>query len=194
MNNTFSSEWSVGASLRQSRSGVQTFNACYARVTPVVTLLVQSCSATKKSVDGPVPARDLYDGYFHRIIAKARREGQLTADLSVAILSAEHGLIAETEEIETYDRKMDRSRAEQLAPTVTDALVEAVEEGGHEQVVANAGREYARALTPGFARVDADTYRIDGSGIGEKGSKLKQFLRGDESVLSAWDPTHRGDN
>lgn len=155
-----------------------------------MTLLVQSCSASKNEVDGAVPAHRLYDGYFHRIIGKARREGDLRDDLAIHILSAEHGLIPEDREIETYDRRMDEARAEELAASVVSDLREAVRDGGHDRIVVNAGADYRGAIAPAVQQADVDVYRIEGGGIGVKGGKLKQFLRGNDEVLDPWKPSN----
>jgi len=58
----------------------------------MASLLIQSCSATKQNVETAVPALDLYDGYFFRIINKALRAGQFRPGLDIKIITAKNGV------------------------------------------------------------------------------------------------------
>jgi cytoplasmic iron level regulating protein YaaA (DUF328/UPF0246 family) len=139
-------------------------------------LLVQSCSKSKNKAVEPVPALELYSGYFYKIIKKARRENDLRSDFDLCILSAEHGLIEPTTEITTYDRRMDAQRAGELAEQVTSELVSVIAESDHEEVVVNMGEEYRAAIDGVASRVDADIYYISGK-LGERGNELKRIIR-----------------
>jgi cytoplasmic iron level regulating protein YaaA (DUF328/UPF0246 family) len=145
------------------------------------TLLIQSCSNSKKSVSEPVPAFDLYSGYYYRIIKKARREGEYDDNIDIRILSAEHGLLHPEEKIETYDREMDASRADELKPVVVPELCRVIGEGEYEDVVLNMGKTYRRALKGLDSKTDAEVVEIEG-GLGERGHVLKKFVRGEEVI------------
>lgn len=140
-------------------------------------LLVQACSKSKNNPEGPVPALDLYSGYFFKIIKKSIREGQFDDRLDISILSAEHGLIGAETEVGWYDRRMDRSRAAELVPTVQAGLRDRVD-GTYETVFVNVGSVYRRALGDLEDALDADVHYIEGDGIGYKGQTLKRVVRG----------------
>lgn len=69
-------------------------------------LLVMSCSQCKRA--GPARAVDLYDGPAYKVLRKSR------AELPVVVLSAEHGLVAASDVLAYYDRKMDEPRAREF--------------------------------------------------------------------------------
>jgi hypothetical protein len=153
----------------------------YYRIDTVVmqSLLVQSCSATKNEVPEPVPALELYDGYFFKIIKKAIREGVIRPDLDMRILSAKYGIVDPDEPIEYYDQQMTADRAEELRPTVTETLCQLVSENDYERVVVNTGEVYSQALDEFLQQVDVRVETIDGDGIGTKGKLLKEYVRGE---------------
>lgn len=147
------------------------------------TLLVQSCSRSKKEVEEPISAIELYSGYFFKIIKKTRREQGKNPDLDLCILSAKHGLLDPSDRIQPYDQRMDVRRAKELGPKVRAELKRRITEEQYDRIVINAGKDYQLALSGFDTDIDVDTYLIDGDGIGVKGGALKQFLRGDESVI-----------
>ena len=147
-------------------------------------LLVQSCSKSKNRSTVPVPALDLYSGFFFKIIKKAIREGEFDTRIDICILSAEYGLIDADTEIDWYDRRMDTERARELAPRVQQTL-QAKVHGTYKRVIINVGGVYNTALDGIDEYLQPDIYRIEGSGIGEKGHVLKKVIRGNiESVIS----------
>jgi len=150
-------------------------------------LLLQSCSASKQEVDNPLPAFELYSGYFYRILKKAIRDDEFRSDVDINILSAEHGLIKPSDEIAPYDRRMDRKRAEALNPTVLDSIETRVGQDNYERIIVNMGETYRGAVTGLEHRVDATIAEIQGDGIGEKGNALYRFIRGDESAVNPSD-------
>ncbi|SEH56335.1 Protein of unknown function [Halopenitus malekzadehii] len=143
------------------------------------SLLVQSCSATKNQVTEPTQALDVYDGYFFRIIKKAKREEAFDPDIDICILSAEYGIIDTEDAITTYDRRMTTSRAEELRDQVTDAIRKRIEEKRYDEIVLNLGKEYLQAVGDLSDRCDVDISTVQGDGIGEKGKQLKRFVRSD---------------
>ena len=145
----------------------------------MTSLLVQSCSATKNQVTEPTRALDVYDGYFFRIIKKAKREEVFESDIDICILSAEYGLIDAEDVITTYDRRMTPSRAEELRDSVTNSIHKRIKENRYDRIVLNLGKEYLRAVGDLPVRYDIDISTIQGGGIGEKGKQLKRFVRSD---------------
>jgi len=140
------------------------------------SLLVQSCSATKKDAQNPVKALDLYDGYFFRIIKKAVRAGRFKPDLDIIIISAKYGVVEPEDEIEYYDRRMDTKRAETLNTDVVAAITDKVEKNRYEKVWVNMGNDYLPAIDGVSAAVDVPVEYIDGCGIGMKGKRLKRLV------------------
>lgn len=140
-------------------------------------LLVQACSKSKNDPEGPVPALDLYSGYFFKIIKKAIRDGAFDDHLDISILSAEYGLIDAETQVEWYDRKMDSDRAAELAQPVQRTLRNL--DDTYETVFVNVGSVYRRTLGDVANSLEADVHYIDGDGIGYKGQTLKRVVRGD---------------
>jgi len=109
-------------------------------------------------------------------------DGALRNDIDVIILSAEFGLLDTEDLIPMYDRKMTTQRAEELRDDVVNELVARIENTAYEELVINMGSEYEHAIRGIDAELEIDVTRIEGEGIGEKGSKLKKFIRSDSSV------------
>ena len=145
-------------------------------------LLIQSCSATKESVDTPVPALDLYDGYFFRIIKKALRADQFQTGLDIIIISAEHGIVETNDKIGYYDRRMDTDRANELNDEVVSAIAKRVTDNEYDKVWVNLGKDYLPAVDGIEAAVDVPIRYIEGSGIGMKGKRLKHLVSSGRSV------------
>jgi len=151
----------------------------------MTSLLIQSCSATKKSVDTPVPALDLYDGYFFRIIKKAVRANRFQPGLDIIIISAKHGVVEPDDHIGYYDQEMDTERANELNDEIIDAIASKVVEHEYEKVWVNLGKDYMPAVDGIDEAVDVPVLHIEGSGIGMKGKQLKHLVSSSRSI-----PTH----
>jgi hypothetical protein len=147
------------------------------------SLLVQGCSKSKNEPGKPVPALDLYSGYFFKIIKKAKREGAFNEEIDFCILSAEYGLIDPEDKISWYDRRMDQNRAAELAPEVRSELVERADD--YDRVIVNVGGPYNRALEGVESVLEPPIYFVEGDGIGYKGSVLKRVIRGNLDSLDA---------
>lgn len=148
----------------------------------MTVLLVQSCSKSKNQDARGCQPLELYDGYFFKIVKKAKREGALRDDLEICILSAKYGLVDQTDSIDHYDREMTGERARQLRPEVLANLESRVAAHDYETVLLNLGRTYRSAVEGLSERVDTPVTTIEGGGIGEKGQQLKQLLRTDCTV------------
>lgn len=140
------------------------------------TLLIQSCSASKK--DKPGPAIDVYDGYFYKIIGKALREDSVDENIDIKILSAKYGIIDSDYEISPYDQRMTEERAEELNPEIISQLKGELNSANYDKIVVNVGKDYKKALEGLKDEIDSsiDLRVIEGDGIGQKGSKLKQMI------------------
>lgn len=147
-------------------------------------LLIQGCSKSKNSTDSAVPALDLYSGFFFKIIKKAIRENEFDERIDILILSAEYGLIEERTEIQWYDRRMDTERATELALSVSESLQNRNIDK-YDSIIINVGQDYEKALPELGPLTSANIYRIKGEGIGVKGHKLKQLIRGDLSAIES---------
>jgi len=150
----------------------------------MTSLLVQSCSSTKEPVDSPVPAIDLYDGYFFRIIKKAQRTNRFRSDTDIIIISAKHGVVEPDDEIGYYDRRMDTERANELNDEVLRAIGDFVAENKHDKVWINLGKDYLPAVEGIEDTVDIPVEYIEGAGIGMKGKQLKRLISSDQTVTA----------
>lgn len=147
----------------------------------MTTLLVQGCSKSKRDSESPLPAIDIYTGYYFKILKKADREGETRAGLDVRILSAEHGLLQPDDRIEPYDRRMRPSRADELRESVLETVSRLVAEREYDRIVVNLGEAYREATRGLESRVSARVVRLCG-GLGERGSQLKRIVRGADAV------------
>lgn len=146
------------------------------------TLLVQSCSKSKNQRHSPGSAFDIYDGYYYRIIKKARGDGAFAEDIDLCILSAKYGLLDPTDEISVYDRRMDKERAAELCPDVSAGLRNRVTDAGYDRVVVNTGTPYRAAIDT--ESIPVPVYDVPGDGLGKKGHYLKRFVRGESAVVT----------
>lgn len=140
-------------------------------------LLVVACSVRKHNISERSEAWTLYDGVAYRLMKKAQREEHFPSDVDVFILSAEHGLISPSDHIARYDRKMNKSRATQLAPQVTTRLKEVLSTGRYREVLLWMGKEYLESVKPVavWAQADVNVHIANGP-IGQKLSRLKEWL------------------
>jgi hypothetical protein len=110
-------------------------------------LLLLSCSARKRATNVALPAGQLYIGVFYSVIAKARCEQRWAADITVAIVSAEHGFLRENDLLFPYDRRMNGSRACELRPVVCERLDALLLHLCPSQILVAMGLSYRLCLT-----------------------------------------------
>ena len=136
-------------------------------------LLILSCSATKRTDPGMLPALWRYDGSAFRVLRKALRDLAADRHPHIAILSAEYGLIAADTPIPWYDRKMDPARAEALAPQVQAALCAALTPDIAAIFVA-----LSRAYLPALGALPAGPWHVTAAqgGIGQRLGQLRRWL------------------
>ena len=107
-------------------------------------LLLVSCSATKMDLPGHLPAIVRYDGPIFRVMRAFLRNYRWPEELSVAILSAEYGLIGAITPIVNYDRRMDSKRAAELSNSVCQTLLKW--KSLHQRLDLVLGQDYQRTL------------------------------------------------
>ena len=142
-------------------------------------LLIISCSQRKIETAGVLPAIDRYDGPTYRCLRKFRDTFGFPKNLRILILSAKYQLIFPETEIENYDDKMTRARAESIAGGVQIDLKRCLDfyqiaYGGTDQVFINLGKTYMHTLD-GFHWGPISTMEASG-GIGLKTQQMKAWL------------------
>ena len=142
-------------------------------------LVLMPCCDTK----GPTkaPAMELYKGIFFQTFAGNVQDG---AEPNVVILSAKHGFISPTAEIEPYDQVMDKARADEML-----ANLQAQMKGGDfpkniKDVLIVGGKEYQRVMRAAIAALQDEgiisqdaTINATSGGIGEQRKQLGEYLR-----------------
>lgn len=137
-------------------------------------LLVLGCSQTKRTTAGELPALDRYDGTHYRVVRKFLREHVWPADLSVAILSAEHGLFGGLKPIANYDLRMHPTRAQELAASCKSTLSNW--STTHDRIHFALGKDYLPAVNDWIASDLKGRSEIFEGEIGMKSHHIKNFL------------------
>jgi len=120
-------------------------------------LLILSCSKIKKKSSN-IPAIDLYDGPFYRVIRKNKPK-----NLDIMILSAKYGLIRHDEKISHYEQIMTPNRARELASNVSAKLKKELKKD-YDYIAINLGKTYTLALEKSKEVLDGhNVYWIDGT-------------------------------
>jgi hypothetical protein len=140
-------------------------------------LIVLGCSETKVDVEGVLPAISLYDGPLYRVLRTYLREFSWPESLSVAVLSAKHGLIGGVTQIGNYNQRMTPIRAQEMTATVNETLLDWG--SGHDVVDFVLGKDYVQALD--FEKLD-NAYghgraKVVEGGIGIKQHRFHEILR-----------------
>jgi len=141
-------------------------------------LVVLGCSSTKVQVPGDLPAISMYDGPMFRVLRSYLRDRRWPSSLSVAVLSAKHGLIGGLTPISYYDARMTSERALQLHSRVTEALSRLAV--GHPRLELILGRSYLQSIDLEQFDYGGDVNVARGS-IGLKLNRLHDVLHGLQS-------------
>jgi len=139
-------------------------------------IVIISCSGKKKCFPKAAPALEVYDGPYYKTIRKLKKEGQLSDDVKILIISAKYGLLALSDPIEMYDEKISQKSATELNSTILVKLANEISEQCEELVI-NLGKDYLPAIE-GIDKVLPHTCkikRIDGTII-QRRQKLKEYL------------------
>ncbi len=136
-------------------------------------LLIVGCSATKVESHGELPAISLYDGPAFRTLRAFLRERHWPETLSVAVLSARHGLIGGLTPIGAYDQRMTRYRAAELRGPVTATLLNW--KRAHSRIDLVIGKDYLRSIAP--SAITDDAIRVRPGPIGKQLNHIAERLR-----------------
>lgn len=137
-------------------------------------LLVLGCSQTKRDTAGAIPAITRYDGPLFRVLRAFLRDYLWPTRLSVAVLSAEHGLIGALSGIADYNHRLTPERAHKIRPEVTHGLCRLLPE--HEAADLFMGRGYLEAIDFGSLGRRARKITFIEGGIGYKLRQLREQL------------------
>lgn len=136
-------------------------------------LLILNCSGAKRETEKPLPALEVYDGPYYRVLRKYLREYQWPENISISTLSAKHGLIGVVTDIQPYNMRMGRKEAEAKADDCGKALLKWAND--HSSVHIAVGSDYVPAIAPALRSSGLDTEYFRGA-IGLKQSQVKAFL------------------
>lgn len=138
-------------------------------------LLLLSCSDRKLEYETKLPAFEVYDGPYYRVLRKFLRESPWPRNLAVSALSAKHGLFGVIKEIENYDMRMDQDRARAKAGECAMILRRWREEERISKVHVVLGPDYQPAVAPALESIGAECQYFDGP-IGMRQSQVRNFL------------------
>ena len=136
-------------------------------------LLILGCADRKRDSGGFLPALDRYDGPAYRVIRKYLREYQWPEDVSIAVLSAEHGLFGILKGIKDYDKKMDVTTAKEHASESSTTLSKWAT--SHQSIHVSLGKDYMPAVQPALDLLGICPQVFEGP-IGQKLNQIKTFL------------------
>jgi hypothetical protein len=137
-------------------------------------LLILSCSATKRTIDGLLPALTRYDGPAYRVLRNALRDLPQERHPRIAILSARFGLIAGDTPLPWYDCQMTPERAAVLTPAVQRDLRTWLQPDITDIFIT-----LGRAYRPVLGDIPLGAWRITEAqgGIGVRLGQLRRWLR-----------------
>lgn len=139
-------------------------------------LIVLGCSQVKRDTAGFLPAIDRYDGPSYRVLRSFLRNHAWPENLSVAVLSAEYGLMGGFAGIENYDKRMTVQDALSHASNCSSILESWALE--HNNVYFSLGHDYLHAVQPTIDNFLKSRAKIFEGGIGMKLGQIKEFLYG----------------
>lgn len=137
----------------------------------VKRLLVITCSATKRSDPGLLPALERYDGPVYRVLRAHQRRGHRLP--KTLILSAAMGLITPTHPVRDYNQRMTDDLAIVWRQSREGRILLQQSLAGADDHLVVAGKDYLSILeawTPGV------TLMVAPGGIGRKLGQLKRWL------------------
>lgn len=141
-------------------------------------LLLLPCSATKRKDDGPLPALERYDGPMYKVLRSFLRDNAWPQSLSVAVLSAEYGLMGGLASIHDYDKRMTKTLSEGWREDSTNLLAGW---GSDRRVNLLLGKDYRRALDSEALESKGIDFEFVPGAIGRKLNRLKGLLEDMES-------------
>jgi len=141
-------------------------------------LLIIPCSKRKVLALGcKIPAIDLYDGPFYRILRKFFRQHDVSQYMDILILSAKFGLIKCYDLISTYDECMTPRKAKELSLEIYNFLKPLLSREQYQEIFVNLGKTYALALTDSEGLLNQCNVFYAKGQIGERMHQLKNWLQ-----------------
>ena len=123
-----------------------------------------------------MPALDLYDGPFYRIIRKIFREKGKLGNLDFWILSAKYGLINHDELISNYDQRMTKVTARDISLATRNTLLNIINKTYYQEIMINLGKAYLMAFGNIDDIVQNQTVKYGKGSIGKRNRQLKEWL------------------
>ena len=136
------------------------------------SLLIMSCSKTKKNID-MAPAIEMYDGQAYRTLKK-----NSPGNVRILIISAKYGLLRSTDVISWYDQEMTSSKAMDMRKQVQEEVMKTTKKKNTERVFIYLGYPYNLAVSNELMRylkLNFEVQIADGH-IGQRLHQLKQWL------------------
>lgn len=137
-------------------------------------LLVLGCSQTKRDTKGELPAIGRYDGPSYRVLRGFLREYSWPETLSVAVLSAQHGLFGVLKPIGNYNYRMQPADAERHRAASRQTL--AAWGRTHDTIHFSLGKSYLPAVQDAIDYDLKDRAEVFEGPIGMKLHRIKDFL------------------
>jgi cytoplasmic iron level regulating protein YaaA (DUF328/UPF0246 family) len=152
-----------------------------------------SCSQRKRSAKQPVSALELYNGFYYQIIKKLMREGRLTTNIDILIISAKYGLLLPSDLILPYEQKMTACRAAEMQDRVGQQLASVLKDRQYQEIFVNLGRDYLSAIV-GFESLLPEATKViyAKGGIGQRGAQMKRWILAKNKELSDVLPEPQG--
>ncbi|MBM3235453.1 peroxide stress protein YaaA [Candidatus Poribacteria bacterium] len=141
-------------------------------------LLIIPCSKRKVLVlEHKIPAIDLYDGPFYRILRKFFRQHDVAQYVDILILSTKYGLIKSHDLISTYDECMTPRKAKGFSSDIYNFLKTLLSKEQYQEIFINLGKTYALALTDSEELLNQYNVFWAKGQIGERMHQLKNWLQ-----------------
>lgn len=142
-------------------------------------LVLMPCCAKKGAK--AAPAMELYKGVFFQSFASNVKPG---AQPNVIILSAKHGFIDPTKQIEPYDQVMTPTRAKEMLSNLGAELAKVTWPTSIQDVLIVGGKEYQQVMRAAVADLvnagripSTASINVTSGGIGEQRQQLNNYLQ-----------------
>ena len=142
-------------------------------------LVLMPCCAKKGTK--AAPAMELYKGVFFQSFASNVKPG---AQPNVIILSAKHGFIDPTKQIEPYDQVMTPTRAKEMLSNLGAELAKVTWPTNIQDVLIVGGKEYQQVMRAALADLvnagripNTASINVTSGGIGEQRQQLNNYLQ-----------------
>ena len=140
-------------------------------------LLIIPCSKRKVLSERRIPAIDLYDGPFYRILRKFFRQHDVSQYIDILILSAKYGLIKSYDLISTYNERMTPHRAKEFSPDIYSFLKILLSKEQYQEIFINLGKTYTLALADSEELLNHYNVFWSKGQIGERMQQLKNWIQ-----------------